>query len=88
MTKSRCVKGWIDIGRERWLRTTEHHHLYVCRTMGGQYLAEVLRKRHSMAEQARFFGDQGSARRWAEEAAKVRSMQSRPWWQNGSRVGS
>lgn len=87
MTKLRCVKGWNDIGHGRSLRTTEYHHLYVSRTMGGRYLAEVIRKRHSMADDANFFDDEHEARAWSERIANVRPPRpksARPWWHDGS----
>lgn len=84
MTKPRCVKGWIDIGGGRALRTTAGHHLYVLRTMGGKFVAEVIRKHHTSAQDVRFFDDETEARSWAEVMASVRPMPRRPWWHEGA----
>ena len=78
MTKSRCVKGWNEIGGGRALRTTSNHHLYVIRTMGGRFVAEVLKKHQSIAEAVRIFWFSTTVRigRW-------RMVRSPLWWWRG-----
>ena len=84
MTKSRCVKGWNEIGGGRALRTTSNHHLYVIRTMGGRFVAEVLKKHQSIAEAVRIFDAENDARLWAETTANVRPTSAKPWWRQGA----
>lgn len=84
MTKSRCVKGWNEIGGGRALRTTSNHHLYVIRTMGGRFVAEVLKKHQSIAEAVRIFDAENDARLWAETTANVRPTSAKPWWHEGA----
>lgn len=84
MTKSRCVKGWNEIGGGRTLRTTAEHHLYVIRTMGGRFVAEVLRKHQPVAEAVQIFDAEQEARLWAEATARVRPASAKPWWRQGA----
>ena len=84
VTKSRCVKGWSEIGFGRALRSTAGHHLYVIRTMGGRFVAEVLKKHENTPVDVKIFDGENEARLWAEATANVRPANKRPWWHEGA----